>query len=417
LKTQNGPPAMMTCRACGGTALTSFVDLGMSPLSNAMVPFAQQDKGETFYPLHAYVCEDCFLVQLGEFEPPEHIFTDDYVYFSSFSSGWLAHAKQYSADMTARFGLEQYAHIAEVASNDGYLLRWFHENGQKVTGIEPADNCAEAARKIGVETITEFFGRETARKIAKDRGQADLMAANNVLAHVPNLIDFAGGFAEMLKPEGVVTFEFPHFLNLLNLVQFDTIYHEHFSYLSLAPVMGVMEKVGLRVFDVEEWPTHGGSLRVFVCHEAAAHQKTQNVADMINRETEAGLYDKATNRDFDSKVTAVKDGLLSFLIEARNQGKRVAAYGAAAKGATLLNFCGVGPEYLPYIVDLNDTKQNRYFPGVRIPVYPVQHMLDDNPDFIIILPWNLRSEISKQLRDAGMSGKFVTAIPALEVHD
>lgn len=391
------------------------MDLGITPLSNSLVPFDQADKGEVSYPLHAFVCDNCFLVQLGEFESPAAIFSDDYVYFSSFSKSWLDHAKRYSEEMTQRFSLGADAHIAEVASNDGYLLQWFEKAGQKVTGIEPAENCAKAAREIGVTTINEFFGEESAQAIAKERGQADLIAANNVLAHVPDLLDFTTGFRELLKPQGVVTFEFPHLQNLIELCQFDTIYHEHFSYLSLAPVRQVLEKSGLRIFDVEKLPTHGGSLRVFVCHANAKHAQKPRVETLIEEETRAGLYHLQTYRDFDEKVRRIKDDLLDFLIKCRRDGKSVAAYGAAAKGSTLLNYCGVGPEYIPYIVDLNDHKQNRYFPGVRIPVLPVEHMLTDNPDYIIILPWNLREEIAAQLRTAGMKGRFVTAIPKLQV--
>ena len=393
------------------------MDLGITPLSNSLVPFDQADKGEISYPLHAFVCENCFLVQLGEFESPAAIFSDDYVYFSSFSKSWLDHAKKYSEEMTQRFSLGADAHIAEVASNDGYLLQWFEKAGQKVTGIEPAENCAQAARKIGVTTINEFFGEASAQAIAKDRGQADLIAANNVLAHVPDLLDFTAGFRELLKPQGVVTFEFPHLQNLIALCQFDTIYHEHFSYLALAPVKQVLEKSGLRIFDVEKLPTHGGSLRVFVCHANAEHTQSRRVEALIEEEKQAGLYQLQTYRDFDEKVRRIKDDLLDFLIRCRREGKSVAAYGAAAKGSTLLNYCGVGPEYIPYIVDLNGNKQNRYFPGVRIPVLPVEHLLADNPDYIIILPWNLREEIAGQLRTAGMDGRFVTAIPKLQVEE
>ncbi|MEN0039885.1 MAG: class I SAM-dependent methyltransferase [Pseudomonadota bacterium] len=405
----------MTCRACGSRNLTSLIDLGITPLSNAMVPFARADEGEVSYPLHAYVCTDCFLVQLGEFETPEAIFAEDYVYFSSFSTSWLEHAKRYAKEQTERFGLGPDAHIAEVASNDGYLLRWFAEAGQQVTGIEPADVCAEAARKVGVHTEQQFFGRDTARAIAASRGKADLMAANNVLAHVPDIADFTAGFAEMLKPEGVATFEFPHLLNMMRYNQFDTIYHEHFSYLALRPVMDVLAKNGLRVFDVEEWPTHGGSLRVFACYDGASHEKQAGVDTVLAAEDDYGLYDIATYGDFGERVRAIKDDLLAFLIEARRKGETVAAYGAAAKGATLLNYCGVGTEYVSYVVDRNPAKQNRFMPGVRIPTYDVDHLKADDPDHILILPWNLREEIMQQLRDEGLNGSFVTAIPELTI--
>ncbi len=404
-----------TCRACESSKLTSFLDLGITPLSNAIVPFNEGDKGEICYPLHAFICANCFLVQLGEFESPENIFSNDYVYFSSFSSSWLAHAKQYSTMMVDRFNLEQDSHVAEVASNDGYLLQWFKKAGLKVTGIEPAGNCAEAARKIGVHTLSEFFGEMTAKEIARQRGKADVIAANNVLAHVPNILDFLAGFKELLKPQGVATFEFPHLLNLMELNQFDTIYHEHFSYLALRPVMNVLAKVGLRVFDVEEWSTHGGSLRLFVCQEDADHSPMASVKAILAKETKAGLYNLATYQDFTENVRNIKDGLLQFLITARKEKKNVVAYGAAAKGATLLNYCGVGQEYISYIVDKNPNKQQRFFPGVRIPIHPVEKLLTDNPDYILILPWNLKEEISRQLRDDGVSAKFVTAIPELSV--
>ncbi|EFL87719.1 class I SAM-dependent methyltransferase [Ahrensia sp. R2A130] len=405
----------LSCRACGKTNLKSLIDVGMTPLSNAMVPFARADEGEVSYPLHAFTCQDCFLVQLGEFQTPQAIFAEDYVYFSSFSTSWLEHAKRYAVDQTARFDLGPDAHISEVASNDGYLLRWFADAGQKVTGIEPADGCAEAARKVGVHTEQQFFGRKTARAVAASRGKADLMAANNVLAHVPDLDDFTGGFAEMLKPEGVVTFEFPHLLNMMRYNQFDTIYHEHFSYLALRPVMEVLAKNGLRVFDVQEWPTHGGSLRVFACHEGASHDEHSGVAEVLAAEEEYSLYDITTYETFGERVRGIKDGLLSFLIEARRKGETVAAYGAAAKGSTLLNYCGVGTEYVSYVVDRNPNKQNRFMPGIRIPTYGVEHMQADNPDHILILPWNLRDEIMAQLRHEGLTGDFVTAIPELTI--
>ena len=413
---ENNAAGAMCCRACGAEDLKSVVDLGITPLSNAFVPFARAAEGEIAYPLHVFVCEKCFLVQLGEFEDPADIFSDDYVYFSSYSTSWVEHAKRYADEMTKRFSLGKDAHIGEIASNDGYLLQWFHKNGQKVTGVEPAGNCAEAARARGVETISEFFGVETAKDIASNRGLADLIAANNVLAHVPNIIDFVGGFKEFLKADGVATFEFPHLQNLIEKKQFDTIYHEHFSYLALGPLMQVMKKAGLRVFDVETLPTHGGSLRLFVCHDDSDHQSTPSVDHMIAQETKAGLYDLQTYESFAEDVRHIKDELLTFLIKARREGKSVAAYGAAAKGSTLLNYCGIGPEYIPYVVDKNPAKQDSMMPGVRIPVFDVDHMETNNPDFVLILPWNLRDEIATQLREEGdLKSKFVTALPGLEV--
>ena len=404
------------CRACGAPLTRSFVDLGMSPLANSFVPFDRREEGETFYPLHVLVCDDCTLVQLAEFEEPKNIFSDEYAYFSSFSSSWLAHAERYTAAMIARFGLGAEAHVAEVASNDGYLLQYFVQRGIKVTGIEPAGNCAAAAETKGVHTEVQFFGVKTAREIAARRGQAALMAANNVLAHVPDIHDFVDGFREMLLPEGVATFEFPHLLSLIRFNQFDTIYHEHFSYLALGPLQRVMAKNTLRIFDVEKLPTHGGSLRLFVCHQGAAHAETPAVAALDAEEREAGLRDLPRYAAFAPKVVEIKAAVLEFLIAARRTGKTVAGYGAAAKGNTLLNYCGVGPEFVSFVVDRNPVKQNTLLPGTRIPVFGIEAIAERKPDYVMILPWNLREEISRDM--AGIrewGGRFVVAIPKLEV--
>lgn len=404
------------CRACDTPLSRTFVDLGMSPLANSYVRPENADKAEKFYPLHAFVCESCRLVQLAEFESPEHIFSDEYAYFSSFSKSWLEHAQHYADEMTARFGLSAASHVAEVASNDGYLLQWFVGKGIPVTGIEPAGNCAAAAEAKGVPTEIVFFGAHTGREIALRRGKADLIAANNVLAHVPNIRDFVAGFVQMLKSEGVATFEFPHLLNLITFNQFDTIYHEHFSYLSMLAVMPVFERQGLRIFDVEELPTHGGSLRLFVCLADAMHAKTARVDALLAKEIAAGLDDLSRYDDYDARVVTVKDALLEFLIAARRGGKTVCGYGAPAKGNTLLNYCGVGPEYVAFTVDRNPAKQNTLLPGTRIPVYPVEEIFRRKPDYVLILPWNLRDEITQsmsRIRDWG--GKFVTAIPQLHV--
>lgn len=318
--------------------------------------------------------------------------------------------------MIARFDLGADAHIVEVASNDGYLLRWFVARGFRVTGIEPAANCAAAAEAQGVPTEVTFFGAATARDIAARRGQADLMAANNVLAHVPDIKDFVAGFREMLKPEGVITFEFPHLLNLITLTQFDTIYHEHFSYLALHSVRAVLAAQGLRVFDVAELPTHGGSLRVFACHQAAAHAETPAVAALLARETAAGLTDPSAYTAYKTRVIEVKERTWDFLIEARRGGKLVCGYGAPAKGNTFLNYCGVGPDHVAFTVDRNPAKQNTLLPGTRIPVFAVEEIARRKPDYVLILPWNLTEEISRELveiRDWG--GRFVTAIPKLTV--
>ena len=404
------------CRACGAPLSRSFVDLGMSPLSNSFVPLDRRDEGETYYPLHVLVCDQCTLVQLAEFEEPKNIFSADYAYFSSFSSSWLAHAERYADTMVARFGLARDAHVAEVASNDGYLLQYFVRRGMQVTGIEPAANCAAAAMAKGVHTEMAFFGTATAREIAARRGKAALIAANNVLAHVPNIHDFAGGFRELLLPDGVVTFEFPHLVSLIRFNQFDTIYHEHFSYLALGPVARVLTANGLRVFDAEHLPTHGGSLRLYVCHQGAAHAATEAVAALAQEERSAGLQDLASYAEFAPRVVEIKAAVLEFLIAARRAGKSVAGYGAAAKGNTLLNYCGVGPEFLGFVVDRNPVKQNTLLPGTRIPVLGVEAIAERRPDYLMILPWNLRDEISRDMigiRDWG--GKFVVAIPRLEV--
>lgn len=415
-KDQNSKTVTFTCRACGSAALESVVDLGITPLSNAFVPFARGDEGEIAYPLHAFVCSDCFLVQLGEFESPKTIFSDDYVYFSSFSTSWVDHARRYAEAMTARFSLGPDAHIGEIASNDGYLLQWFAQAGQKVTGIEPAGNCAAAARARGVHTISTFFKAESAFEIVRERGKADLIAANNVLAHVPDLADFVAGFKIFLAPEGVATFEFPHLLSLVTETQFDTIYHEHFSYLSLGPLLDVMRRAGLRVFDVAEIATHGGSLRLFVCHDTASHITTDQVSALLEKERKAGLYSLSTYAAVAERVRVIKDDLLAFLIEQRRAGRSVAAYGAAAKGSTLLNYCGVGTEYVAYVIDKNPTKQGRFMPGIRIPVYGMDHLRANLPDYLLILPWNLSDEIAHQLRgEEKLTVKLVTAIPKLKV--
>lgn len=405
-----------TCRACGAPLSRTFVNLGLSPLSNSFVPMSKADEPETFYPLHVFVCESCFLVQLAAQEAPEMIFRDDYAYFSSYSSSWLEHAKRYTQAMVSRFDLGPGSHVAEVASNDGYLLQWFLERGIPVTGVEPAANCASVARAKGIETECLFFGSKTADDIAGRRGKADLIAANNVLAHVPELKDFVAGFRQMLKPQGVVTFEFPHLKNLIRFNQFDTIYHEHFSYLALGPVQKVLAEQGLRVFDVEELPTHGGSLRVFACLPGAGHQTQASVEAVLAGEERAGLKDFACYDSFSLRVVAVKDALLEFFITARREGKLVCGYGAPAKGNTLLNYCGAGPEYLPFTVDRNPGKQNTLLPGTRIPVLAVEEIDRRKPDYVLILPWNLKDEITRQMAHIKQwGGRFVTAIPTLEV--
>ena len=404
------------CRACGAPLAKTFTNLGMSPFSNAYVPADKANSPETYYPLHALVCESCFLVQLESYEQPTNIFNDDYAYFSSYSSSWLEHASAYCAAMTQRFHLGKDAHIAEAASNDGYLLQYFQQDGLKVTGIEPAANCAAAAQQKGVHTDVAFFGADSGKRIRETRGAADLIAANNVLAHVPDLDDFVSGFPALMSPEGVTTFEFPHLMRLIEFNQFDTIYHEHFSYLSLLPLRQVFENAGLRMFDVEELPTHGGSLRLFVCHQHAKHSESPNIADMLARERAAGLEDLSTFERFGAVAAEIKDAVMEFLIAARRDGKTVAAYGAAAKGNTLINYCGIGPDHISYVVDLNPNKQGRLLPGSRIPIRDISTVTREKPDYLFILPWNLKDEVVGQMAEIReWGGQFVTAIPRLEI--
>ena len=403
------------CRNCGAPLTATFADLGMSPLSNAFIRPAEASRMEPFYPLHAWVCGTCRLVQLEEFESPEHIF-NDYFYFSSFSESWLRHAETYAKAMTARFGLGAGSTVVEVASNDGYLLQYFKAQGCRILGVEPAANVAAVAEKKGVPSVVAFFGRDTATRLRADGFAADQMAANNVLAHVPDLNDFIAGFAILLKPGGVATFEFPHLLRQIEHTQFDTIYHEHFSYLSLHVVQRLFKAHGLRVFDVDELPTHGGSLRVFACLEAAPHAVEPAVASVLTNEAAAGLEDAAVYAAFAAQVVRIKLDLLRFLIDAKTAGKRVAAYGAPAKGNTLLNYCGVGPELIAFTVDRSPHKQNTLLPGTRIPVRAPDAILQEKPDYVLVLPWNLKDEITQQMHAIRQwGGKFVVPIPSLQV--
>jgi SAM-dependent methyltransferase len=405
------------CRFCDAALHRSFVDLGRSPLANSFLAPDELRRMEPFYPLHVYVCDNCLLVQLEEFETPEHIFRD-YLYFSSYSESWLRHASAYVARVTERFRLGPASLVVEVASNDGYLLQYFKERGIGVLGVEPASNVAQAAIGKGIETDIAFFGTTTARRLVDAGKQADLMAANNVLAHVPDLNDFVAGFKVLLKPTGVATFEFPHLLRLIRECQFDTIYHEHFSYLSLLAVERIFAHHGLTIFDVKELPTHGGSLRVYAAHSETAPARSQRCDAVIAAERAAGLDRPEGYGDFGSAVVEVKCRLLEFLIGLKRQGKAVAGYGAPAKGNTLLNYCGVGPELLPYTVDLSPHKQGRYLPGVQIPIHAPERIFETRPDYVLILPWNLKDEISAQMtaiRDWG--GRFVVAVPSLAVLD
>lgn len=404
------------CRSCGAPLNLIVCDLGVSPISNAFIPPEKQAQGEMFYPLKACVCEQCWLVQLESSPDSSEHFHENYVYFSSFSTGWVEHARRYVATMTQRFGLTVSNRVMELASNDGYLLQFFVEARIPALGIEPTANTAAAARQKGVETRTIFFGRETAAHLAEDGWSVDLLLGNNVLAHVPDINDFVGGMPLVLTPQGVVTLEFPHLLNLLDQHQFDTIYHEHYSYLSLIALAPIFNRAGLRIFDVEALPTHGGSLRVFLCHKSADHAESPAVAAMFQSENAGGLADPARFDQYSDKVTETKRRLLEFLINARDAGKTVAAYGAAAKGNTLLNYCGIRDDMVAFVADKNPTKQGQLLPGSRIPVVDPALIAERQPDYLLILPWNLKSEIMEQMAHIrGWGGQFVVPIPTLEV--
>ena len=407
----------MKCRHCGAELRLQAIDLGAAPPSNAYLSAEQLDAPETTYPLRVMVCEQCWLVQTRDFAQAHELFSNDYAYFSSYSTSWLQHAERYVTDMVARFGLGREAHVVEVASNDGYLLQYVRALGIPCTGIEPTASTARAARDKGIETVEEFFGVQLASRLTAQGKQADLMAANNVLAHVPDINDFLRGFAMLLKPAGVATFEFPHLLRLIAENQFDTVYHEHYSYLSLTAVDRIFAANGLRVFDVEELPTHGGSLRVYAQRSSSTqYERSPRVADMLAREARAGLASAAAYRELQVRAEAVKDDFLSFLIDAKRSGKRVVGYGAAAKGNTLMNFAGCRRDLLPYVVDRNPAKQGKFMPGSRIPILGEDRIDEDRPDYVVILPWNLKSEVTAQLDRVRQWGcRFVTAVPSLEI--
>ena len=407
------------CRFCGSPLTLSFADLGMSPPSNSYLKPEQLDRMERFYPLHAWVCGKCFLVQLEEFESPEEIFSD-YAYFSSYSDSWLKHAKAYTEAMAKRFSLGPSSFVVEIASNDGYLLQYFVERGVPVLGIEPAANVAAVAEKKGVPSLVKFFGVKTAQElVASGRQRPDLMLGNNVLAHVPDLNDFVAGMKILLAPGGVVTMEFPHLLRLLHENQFDTIYHEHFSYISFVVAERVFAAQGLTLFDVDEIPTHGGSLRIYARHaENAALPVSPKVAELRGREQAAGLERADTYLSFAEQVRATKRSLLKFLISARESGKRVAGYGAPAKGNTLLNYCGVRTDLIEYTVDRSPHKQGHFLPGVHIPVYGPERIRETRPDYVLILPWNIKDEVMAQMADVRTwGGKFVLPVPEVRVLD
>ena len=401
------------CRFCGATVDAVFADLGMSPLANSYLPPERANGMEPFYPLRALVCGNCFLVQLEEFETPERIFSD-YAYFSSYSTSWLEHSRRYSEQMIERFGLSDSSHVVEIASNDGYLLQFFHERQIPVLGIEPAANVAKVALQKGIPTLVEFFGRETARSLAGE-SSADLLLGNNVLAHVPDLNDFVAGMKILLKAGGVITMEFPHLMRLIEDNQWDTIYHEHFSYFSFLTVSRVFEAHGLKLFDIDELPTHGGSLRIYGAHaEDDSKAQTDAARELLARERAAGFEQLETYLGYGQRVRADKRQILSFLIDLKQQGLRVVGYGAPAKGNTLLNYCGIGRDFLDFTCDLNPHKQGHFLPGSHIPIRSPEEIREDRPDVVLILPWNLKDEIVEQLgfiRDWG--GRFAARTPEL----
>lgn len=408
------PTAGMICRHCGAALTLPLIDLGAAPPSNAYLGAADLHRPERWYPLRVLVCEQCWLAQTEDFADAASLFDADYAYFSSFSTSWLAHAEAYVAKMQGRFGLDAGSTVVEIAANDGYLLQYVQARGIPCYGIEPTASTAAAARAKGIEIIERFFGSALAGEL-KHR-QADLIAANNVLAHVPDINDFVRGFALLLKPAGVATFEFPHLLRLLADSQFDTIYHEHYSYLSLLAVERIFAANGLQVFDVEELTTHGGSLRVFAQKAGGPQPLSPAVAALLDRERAAGMAAAAAYAGLQGRANRIKNDLTAFLIERARAGDKVAAYGAAAKGNTLLNYAGLRGDLLPYVVDRNPAKQGKYLPGSRIPIVDEARLRADQPQWIVILPWNLREEVMAQLAYARTWGaKFVTAVPALEI--
>jgi SAM-dependent methyltransferase len=404
------------CRFCSARLDCTFVDLGMAPPSNAFLTADQLNSMEPFYPLHAYVCGECLLVQLQEFQSAAQIF-DDYAYFSSYSDTWLAHARAYAGMARQRFRLGAGSLVIEIGSNDGYLLQYFREAGVPVLGIEPARNIAAAAEEKGIPTLCEFFGRALGARLAAEGRLADLLIGNNVLAHVPDLNDFIAGLKAALKPGGTITLEFPHLLELIERLEFDTIYHEHFSYFSLLAAEKVVGAQGLAVFDVETIPTHGGSLRLYVRHaEESSQAPAPRVETLRKREAAAGMSSLQAYSGFAEKVMTLKRRLLEFLIDARDCGKTVVGYGAPAKGNTLLNYCGIRTDLLAYTVDRSPYKQGRFLPGTHLPVHPPERILETRPDYVLILPWNIQEEVVAQMaRIREWEGRFVVAVPELKV--
>jgi len=405
------------CRLCHAPLTTSFIDLGMSPLCESFLSADQIEQMEPYYPLHALVCNECFLVQLQEYVKPEHIFTE-YAYFSSYSTLWVDHARRYCETIKVRFNLGSKSQVVEIASNDGYLLQHFLPLGVPVIGIEPAANVAEAARQKNIPTLVEFFGLKLALQLVSKGRRADLIIGNNVLAQVPDLNDFAAGLAHLLALNGVVTLEVPHLERLIDENQFDTIYHEHFSYFSLTTINRLAVKHGLKVFDVEKLSTHGGSLRVYLCRADAAHTILPTVTALLAHEREIGFEDIRSYEQFSARVHHTKRQLLYFLIQCKEAGAKLCGYGAPGKGNTLLNYCGIGTDFLDFTVDRNPYKHGCYTPGMHVPIYPISAIDEAQPDYLLILPWNLKSEIVAQMRHVGAWGcKMIVPIPNVEVID
>jgi len=417
LSSSNQPTRRFGCRFCAAPLTTTLVDLGMSPLCQTHIAPDQLHEMEPFYPLHAYICSACFLVQLQEFVSPGDIF-GEYAYFSSYSTSWVEHARRYTEMAIRRFALGPRSKVVEIASNDGYLLQHFAASGVPVLGIEPAANVAKVAVERGVPTTVRFFGCETAASIATEHGKPDLLLGNNVLAHVPDLNDFVAGMKILLAPGGVITMEFPHLLRLMADNQFDTIYHEHFSYFSLGTMARLAAAHGLVLIDVETLPTHGGSLRVYLARKGSRLPVSIRVADMLAQERKGGLETIAAYADFAGKVQRTKRELLFALIKAKQDGKRICGYGAPGKGNTLLNYAGIGTDFLDFTVDRNPYKHGRYTPGMHIPILPVEAIDEAKPDYILILPWNLKDEIVEQMRHVGEWGaKFIVPIPTVSIID
>ncbi|MCX6989949.1 MAG: class I SAM-dependent methyltransferase [Chlamydiae bacterium] len=403
------------CRFCSTPLFTTFCNLGKTPLSNSYLKDMQLKIHELVFPLHAYVCQNCLLVQLEEFQKPNQIFSD-YAYFSSYSKSWLEHARNFVESVVKRFSISSIHQVIEIASNDGYLLQYFMEKKIPILGIEPAENVAKVAESKNIPTLVEFFGVSLAEYLVKKGKMADLLIGNNVLAHVPDINDFVKGMKLLLSPDGVITMEFPHLLNLIIHSQFDTIYHEHFSYLSLQVVEKIFSFHGLKIFDVEEVSSHGGSLRIYACHKESLRKTELSVSILRNKETENGLDSFDVYSSFELKVQKIKSDLLEKLIDLKTQGKKIVGYGAPAKGNTLLNFCSIGTDFLDYTVDLSPHKQGLYLPGTHIPIYAPEKIRETRPDFILILPWNLKHEIMQQMSYIKeWNAKWIVPIPNVEV--